>query len=52
MSFTADANAVALEAGAAGQTNFRNGVAIFIKGQSGLMASAAIGGQNFKYAPF
>ena len=51
-SFTADANAVAVDAGAAATARFRNGVAVFIRGQSGLMADASIGGQGFGYKPF
>ena len=51
-SFSADATAVAASAGAAGQTTFKNGVAAFIKGQSGLMAGAAIGGQGFSFEAF
>ena len=51
-SLTADANAVAVEAGAAAQTTFQNGVAVFIQSQSGLMASAAVGGQKFNFVPF
>jgi lipid-binding SYLF domain-containing protein len=50
-SFSADVNAVAVDSGAAAQTTFRNGVAVFIQSQSGLMASASVGGQRFRYVP-
>lgn len=51
LSFAADANAVLVESGAAAATNFRNGVAVFIRDQSGAMVAAAIGGQQFDYEP-
>jgi lipid-binding SYLF domain-containing protein len=50
-SFSADASAVAIDSGAAAQTTFHNGVAVFIRSQSGAMASAAVGGQRFRFVP-
>jgi lipid-binding SYLF domain-containing protein len=50
-SFSADASAVAVDSGAAAQTTFKNGVAVFIRSQSGAMASAAVGGQRFRFVP-
>jgi hypothetical protein len=49
--FTAEASAVALTTGAAAQTSFRNGVAVFTMSQGGLMFSAAVGGQKFSFSP-
>ena len=47
--FSAEATAVAASKGAAAKADYANGVAIFILGQQGLMAEAAIGGQKFNY---
>lgn len=47
--FSAEATAVAASKGAAAKADYANGVAIFILGQKGLMAEAAIGGQSFNY---
>jgi len=49
LSFTAAASAVALQAGAAANASFDNGVAVLTKSPSGLMAGAAIGGQQFSF---
>ena len=49
--FSAEATAVAASKGAAAKADYENGVAIFILGQKGLMAQAAIGGQKFTYWP-
>ena len=49
--FSADATAVAADKGAAANAKFDKGVAIFTKTEGGLMASAAIGGQKFKFTP-
>lgn len=50
---TLDANltAVALTSGAAGSANYRNGVAIFVQPIGGLMVSANVGGQQFRFQP-
>ncbi|MDA1007512.1 MAG: lipid-binding SYLF domain-containing protein [Planctomycetota bacterium] len=46
---TAGASAVALSAGAAAAAGYSDGVVIFVSDSRGLMASAAIGGQKFKF---
>lgn len=50
---TLDANltAVALTSGAAATANYRNGVAIFVQPIGGLMVSANVGGQQFRFQP-
>lgn len=50
-SFGADASAVALKSGAAASAVFRDGVAVFADAKSGLMASAALTGQQFTFLP-
>ena len=50
-SFSANASAVAVKAGAAGAANFKDGMAVFVKPQGGLMFEASIGGQEFSYKP-
>jgi lipid-binding SYLF domain-containing protein len=47
----AEATAVAIEKGATAQADYSNGVAIFVFGEGGLMAGAAVGGQKFDYQP-
>ena len=47
--FSAEATAVAASKGAAAKADYAEGIAIFILGQQGLMAEAAIGGQKFNY---
>jgi lipid-binding SYLF domain-containing protein len=49
--FSAQATAVALDAGAAAKADYRNGLAVFIMAKQGLMIDASIGGQKFKYLP-
>lgn len=49
--FTANASAVALKANASVAANYSNGVAVFTMSQGGLMAEAAVGGQEFGYVP-
>jgi lipid-binding SYLF domain-containing protein len=49
--FSAQATAVAIEAGAAVKADYHNGVAVFMMTDKGLMADASIGGQKFKYLP-
>jgi lipid-binding SYLF domain-containing protein len=46
-----EATAVAAKNGTARQTEFRNGMAIFIMTGKGLMAEASLAGQKFKYEP-
>ena len=47
----AQATAVAVDAGAAANATFAQGVAVFTMGDAGLMFEAAIGGQKFSYEP-
>ena len=47
-----EATAVAAKSGVAKNTDFKNGVAIFINDQKGAMASLAAGGQKFTYTPY
>lgn len=46
----AEATAVAIEKGASAQADYSKGVAVFVFGEGGLMAGAAVGGQKFSYA--
>lgn len=48
---TADASAVALTAGAAAGTVFRNGIAVFVVPRGGAMAELSIGGQRLDFQP-
>jgi lipid-binding SYLF domain-containing protein len=50
--FTAQASAVAVTSGAAGRTNYDEGMAVFTMTIEGLMLEASIGGQKFTYEPF
>ena len=50
-SFSANASAVAVKSGAAGSANFKDGIAVFVKPQGGLMFEASVGGQEFSYKP-
>ena len=49
--FDAKASAVAVRAGASAAADYTKGVAVFVFAEKGLMAQAAIGGQNFDYDP-
>ena len=49
--FSAQATAVALTAGAAAKTGYKNGMAVFVMADSGLMVDASIGGQKFNVVP-
>jgi lipid-binding SYLF domain-containing protein len=49
--FGANATAVALKAGAAAGTEFKDGVAIFLETKGGLMADASLAGQKFTFVP-
>jgi lipid-binding SYLF domain-containing protein len=51
LSFGADANAVAIKAGAAASAQFRNGMVVFIHNQGGLMADLSVNGQNMSFVP-
>jgi lipid-binding SYLF domain-containing protein len=52
LKMSAQASAVALNAGAAGAARYRDGVAIVTQVKGGLMAEAAVGGQKFSFQPF
>jgi len=47
--FNAQATAVALQSGAGANAKYKDGIAVFTLGESGLMYEAAIGGQRFSY---
>ncbi len=47
--FSAQISAVAAKSGASANAKYANGVIVFTKDLSGLMAEAAVGGQKFKY---
>ncbi len=49
--FSAQATAVALTAGAAAKADYKDGMAVFVMAESGLMVDASLGGQKFKYVP-
>jgi lipid-binding SYLF domain-containing protein len=49
--FDANASAVALKSGAGASARYTDGVAIFVRPTGGLMAEAAIGGQQFTFQP-
>lgn len=48
---SAQASAVAVTEGAAGNAKYKDGVMIFSQTKGGLMYEASIGGQTFKYRP-
>jgi len=47
----AEATAVAADKGASAQADYSKGVAVYVLGEGGLMAGAAVGGQKFSYQP-
>lgn len=49
--FTAQAGVVVLTAGTATNTDYSNGVAVFILPKAGVMAELSIGGQKFSFEP-
>ncbi len=49
--FSAQATAVAATTGAAAKADYRDGMAVFITSDKGLMVDASLGGQRFTYAP-
>ncbi len=51
LEFSAQASAVAAKSGAAANSDYASGVAVFTVGQAGLMFEASIGGQKFSYTP-
>jgi lipid-binding SYLF domain-containing protein len=48
---SAQATAVVMDAGAAAKADYRDGIAVFVLSDQGLMVDASIGGQKFKYLP-
>jgi lipid-binding SYLF domain-containing protein len=49
--FSGQATAVALTAGAAAKSDYEHGMAVFVMPDSGLMVDASIAGQKFSYDP-
>ena len=49
--FSAQATGVAATAGAAAKADYRDGLAVFIATDKGLMVDASLGGQKFQYVP-
>lgn len=49
--FSAQATAVALTAGAAAKADYKDGMAVFVMTDAGLMVDASIGGQKFNFIP-
>lgn len=47
--FSAQATAVALTAGAAAKADYKDGMAVFVMTDAGLMVDASLGGQKFNY---
>jgi len=48
---SAQATAVVMDAGAAAKADYRDGIAVFVLSNQGLMVDASVGGQKFKYLP-
>jgi lipid-binding SYLF domain-containing protein len=51
MSLGADVGVVALKSGAAAGTQFKNGLAVFVKPIGGAMFDVSVAGQKFSYKP-
>jgi len=51
LAFSGQVSGVAATKGVSGTVNYRNGVAVFLRDQKGLMYEASIGGQSFAYVP-
>lgn len=49
--FSAQATAVAVTAGAAAKADYKDGMAVFVMTDAGLMVDASLGGQKFNYVP-
>lgn len=49
---SAQATAVMVKSGMATNTDYSNGVAVFVKPKAGLMAELTVGGQKFSYKPY
>jgi lipid-binding SYLF domain-containing protein len=48
---SAQISGVAVTAGAAAKTDYRDGMAVFVMADKGLMVDASVGGQKFSYVP-
>jgi len=51
LEFSAQVSAVAANAGASADANYRDGVMVFTMARGGLMYEASLGGQGFSYEP-
>jgi hypothetical protein len=49
--FSAQVTGVAVTAGAAAKADYRDGMAVFVTSDKGLMVDASLGGQKFKFVP-
>jgi lipid-binding SYLF domain-containing protein len=49
--FSAQVTGVALTAGASAKTDYKDGMAVFVMTDSGLMVDVSLGGQKFRYVP-
>jgi lipid-binding SYLF domain-containing protein len=49
--FSAQVSGVALTAGAAAKADYKDGMAVFVMTDKGLMVDASLGGQKFTYVP-
>ena len=49
--FSAQISGVAVTAGAAAKADYKDGMAVFVMADKGLMVDASLGGQKFSYAP-
>lgn len=49
--FAANMSAVAVKPGAAKAADYKEGTAVFVRADSGLMAEAAVGAQKFRFRP-
>jgi lipid-binding SYLF domain-containing protein len=49
--FSAQVSGVAITAGAAGKADYKDGMAVFVMADKGLMIDASLGGQKFNYVP-
>jgi lipid-binding SYLF domain-containing protein len=52
LELAAQVSAVAITAGAADGADYKDGVAVFTRTKSGMMAEASVGGQDFKYEKY
>jgi len=49
--FSAQASGVAITAGAAAKADYKDGMAVFVMTDKGLMLDISLGGQKFNYLP-